>query len=42
MEHIETVIVKHPNITVTTNNKLGKVTRLTTNNSTFLAIFCKF
>ena len=25
LEHIETVIVEHPNITVTTNNKLGKL-----------------
>ena len=42
MDNVQTIIVEHLNITVTTNNKTGKVARFTTNNSTFLAIFYKF
>ena len=42
MDNVQTIIVEHLNITVTTNNKTGKVTRFITNNSTFLAIFNKF
>ena len=42
MDYVQTIIVEHLNITVTTNNKTGKVTRFITNNSTFLAIFYKF
>ena len=42
MDNVQTIIVEHLNITVTTNNKTGKVTRFITNNSKFLAIFYKF